>query len=280
MNKISRICLHITKVVLTIVLLCQLALTIIIHRHSWKYSIGTYSPIFCTIALIICFMIIKPDDLEENQYTQKISSKWKICLRIVSTMLTTIFLCRSALTIATHRHSWEYSINKYSPIFCIIAFIICFIYIKPKKWVRWTLIGSWLILLYRYLRRFISMIYNTDYAWVLPVLSISIISISAILIRKMIEIHDTIKIGKTWKWIIMILLFLVLWSLWLWLRKSFKVLYWSLCVKLESGGYKCCDLVSCHHEDIHYHNLIHKDNHTLYREWSYNNEINLINFDE
>ena len=164
------------------------------------------------------------DDLEKIQYSQENPSKWGICLRIVSTILTTVFLFWLALMLVTHRNSWKMIINTYSPVVCIMSFIICFIFIRPKKRIKWIIIGLWLIILYWYLYRFIDMIYYTDYERILSAWGIFMISISAILIRKMVKKHDIIRLWNTWRWIIIILLFLSLWGLWLWLSKQFKLL--------------------------------------------------------
>ena len=187
------------------------------------------------------------DDLEKIQDSQENSSKWGICLRIVSTILTTVFLFWLALMLVTHRNSWKMIINTYSPVVCIMSFIICFIFIRPKKRIKWIIIGLWLIILYWYLYRFIDMIYYTDYERILSAWGIFMISISAILIRKMVKKHDIIRLWNTWRWIIIILLFLSLWGLWLWLSKQFKLLDWSVCVEMSSYNYKCCNLGYCYH---------------------------------
>jgi len=187
------------------------------------------------------------DDLEKIQDSQENPSKWGICLRIVSTILTTVFLFWLALMLVTHRNSWKMIINTYSPVVCIMSFIICFIFIRPKKRIKWIIIGLWLIILYWYLYRFIDMIYYTDYERILSAWGIFMISISAILIRKMVKKHDIIRLWNTWRWIIIILLFLSLWGLWLWLSKQFKLLDWSVCVEMSSYNYKCCNLGYCYH---------------------------------
>ena len=187
------------------------------------------------------------DDLENIQDSQENPSKWGIYLRIVSTILTTVFLFWLALMLVTHRNSWKMIINTYSPVVCIMSFIICFIFIRPKKRIKWIIIGLWLIILYWYLYRFIDMIYYTDYERILSAWGIFMISISAILIRKMVKKHDIIRLWNTWRWIIIILLFLSLWGLWLWLSKQFKLLDWSVCVEMSSYNYKCCNLGYCYH---------------------------------
>ncbi len=187
------------------------------------------------------------DDLEKIQDSQENPSKWGICLRILSTILTTVFLFWLALMLVTHRNSWKMIINTYSPVVCIMSFIICFIFIRPKKRIKWIIIGLWLIILYWYLYRFIDMIYYTDYERILSAWGIFMISISAILIRKMVKKHDIIRLWNTWRWIIIILLFLSLWGLWLWLSKQFKLLDWSVCVEMSSYNYKCCNLGYCYH---------------------------------